>query len=115
MILEYLQNVPGCGPVIFDSSSFFSGDENVIHVDNDFSALKAMLILCLDHDHIHEGLEGGWGITLTKVHDFGLEEAEAHLECCFPLIPLFDVAPSNIKFCVDPCASNLCDQFQNQR
>ena len=99
--------------MIFNSGAFFRGNEDVIHIDDNFHAFEAKFVLHMDHDHIHEGLEGSWGVALAEGHDFRLKKAKACFECCLPLVPFSDVyvvvSPPDIKLCVDPCASDLCD------
>ena len=39
---------------------------------------------------VHHGLEGGGGVSKSKVHDHGFPDAKIGLKCCFPLVAITD-------------------------
>jgi hypothetical protein len=65
----------------------WGGDKDVIHVDMDHPWVAE---LEWAQEFVHDALEGGWCIALSKVHDLGLEEPFFCLEGSLPFIALLD-------------------------
>ena len=70
--------------------------EDVVQVD-----YEVFLIDEVVEDRVHEGLEGGWGITETESHDEGFKESKGAFEGGFPFIALADtnviVTPADVE------------------
>ena len=52
---------------------------------------------------IHHGLEGGWAVGETEVHDQGFKESAVDLAGSFPLVTLFNtyivISPAYVQLC----------------
>ena len=64
-------------------------------------------------DMIHHGLECSRGVGESKEHHCWFKDAKWCLECCFPLVSLFDlnivIAPVNVEFSEDECMDQVSD------
>ena len=71
--------------------------KDMVHVDNESSFSNH-----ISEGGVHEGLEHGRGVTLSKEHYQGFIEAIRSDKCCLPFISLFDlnvvVSPSDVHF-----------------
>src|SRR6266404_5620389 len=96
-----------------------SSDEDVVHVDDDASALLQEAELEIFEDLIHHGLECTWRICQPKEHNPRFEKTIFGLECCLFLIPCLDpnviIPPSYVKLGEDVCVLHLTDEIGNER
>ena len=58
--------------------------EDVVQIDNDVSLVNEVF-----KEGIHEGLEGGRGVTQPECHDERFKEAKQSLKSGFPLVACF--------------------------
>src|SRR6266404_1268593 len=96
-----------------------SGNEDVVHVDNNTSSLRQEAELNILEDLVHHCLECTWGIRQPKEHNPWFEKTIFGLESCFLFIPHLDpnvvVTPSYVKFGEDICILYLTDEIGNKR
>jgi hypothetical protein len=75
----------------------FSGDDNVIHVDEYYPSVDKIFEL-----FVHHGLKGGWGVAQAKKHNIAFKESTVCFEGGLPLVPFFDayviVSPAYVQF-----------------
>src|SRR5882762_11492616 len=96
-----------------------SGNEDVIHVDDNPSSLLKEAELDILEDLVHHRLECTWRICQPKEHDPWFEKTIFGLESCFLFIPFLDpnivIAPSYVKLGEDVCVLHLTDEIGSKR
>ncbi len=64
------------------------GNQDVIHIDEEFSGVAHLHFL----EHVvHGSLEGGQGVGESKEHNAWFKESFWGFEGCFPLVPFLDL------------------------
>jgi hypothetical protein len=69
--------------MLFDG---FHEDEDVVKIDTDNAFHDEVL-----ENVVHHGLEGGGGVSESKKHHQGFEEAMVHPKHCLPFVPFLHV------------------------
>src|SRR6266404_5607559 len=91
------------------------GNEDVVHIDDDTSALLGKAELDVLEDLVHHGLECTWRICQPKEHHSWFEKTIFGLEYGFLFIPRLDpnvvIAPSYVKFGEDIRILYLTDEI----
>src|SRR6267378_76897 len=96
-----------------------SGDEDVVHVDDNPRSLLKEVELDILENLVHHRLECTWRICQSKEHNPWFEETIFGLECRFLFIPCLDpnvvIAPSYVKLGEDIHILHLTDEIGNER
>ena len=90
-----------------------SGDEYVIHIDN-----QPSFGYFWGEDCIHHCLKGCWGICQPEEHYSWFKQPLVHDKCCLVLVSLLDayivVSSPDIDFSEYFCILNLHYEFRDQ-
>ncbi len=94
-----------------------SSDSNVVHVDSDSRAERFVLEDDVTVDVVHHCLECRWRIGESEIHDRRLKKSVSGFERCLLFISFANayivVSPSNVKFCIDVCVTEVADEVRD--
>ena len=111
VVSKSFQDLP-CVP--FESLFIFGVEEDVVHVDDDYSFINQVL-----EQIVHHRLKRGRQVTHSEKHYSWFKQSSIGLECRFPLVPIPDpyvvISPSYVQFSEIFGVFDFIHKFGDQR